>query len=163
DCLSRTLDAALLRLVQAGPVAAPVLDRFAGVYVRDCSTITLPGTLADAWPGCGHGNPARPSAAVKLHVGLELTTGALEGLSLQPGKTSDHGAVGTQAPVPEGALLLEDLGFFDLRRLRHYDAQGVYLLSRAPTRLLVRPAGRRPQRLAVFLAGVPGRRPDCSV
>src|SRR5262249_16648784 len=105
DCLSRTLDAALLRLVQAGPVAAPLLDRFAGVYARDCSTTPLPGTLADAWPGCGHGNPARPSAAVKLHVGLELTTGALEGLSLQPGKTSDHGAVGTQAPVPEGALL----------------------------------------------------------
>lgn len=160
DCLSRTLDAALLRLVRACPVAAPLLDRFTGVYVRDCSTITLPGELASTWPGCGHGNPARPCAALKLHVGLELTTGALEGLSVQPGKTSDRRAVGSHAPLPEGALLLEDLGFFDVQRLRHYDAQGGYLLSRAPTRLLVRPAGERAQRLAVFLAGVRGDRVD---
>jgi hypothetical protein len=160
DCLARTLDAALLRLARACPVAAPLLDRFAGVYARDCSTITLPGELAGAWPGCGHGNPALPCAAVKLHVGLELTTGALEGLSMQPGRTSDRCAVGTHAPLSPGALLLEDLGFFDVRRLRHYDAQGVYLLSRAPTRLLVRPEGGRSRRLAVCLGGVRGDRVD---
>jgi hypothetical protein len=163
DCLSRTLDAALLRLVQACPVAAALLDRFAGVYVRDCSTITLPGDLAGAWPGCGHSNPTLPCAAVKLHVGLELTTGAVEGLSLQPGKTSDRCAAGSHAPLPEGALLLEDLGFFDGQRLRHYDAQGAYVLSRVPTRLLVRPEGGRPRRVAVFLAGVKGDRLDCGV
>src|SRR5882724_6947541 len=58
DCLARVLEAALLRLVQADPVAAPLLQRFGGVYVRDCSTISLPGALAGAWPGVGHGNPA---------------------------------------------------------------------------------------------------------
>jgi Transposase DDE domain len=162
-CLSRTLDAALLRLVRACPVAAPVLERFAGVYARDCSTIALPGALAGAWPGCGHGNPAVPSAAVKLHVGVELTGGQLEGLSLQPGRTSDRCCAGTHAPLPEGALLLEDLGFFDVPRLRHYADQGAWVLSRAPTRLLVRPDGGPPRRVAVFLGGVPGERLDCWV
>jgi hypothetical protein len=160
DCLSQVLQAALLRLVQADPVAADLLTRFQGVYARDCSTITLPGDLAGTWPGVGHGNPAIPCAAAKLHLGLELTTGGLEGLSLQPGKTSDRCCVGNYAPLPEGALLLEDLGFFDLQRLRHYDQLGVFVLSRAPTRLLVRAAGRRPQRLALFLADQTGSRVD---
>jgi hypothetical protein len=163
DCLARTLEAALLRLVQACPVAAPLLDRFAGVYVRDCSTVNLPGGLAGAWPGVGNGDPAVPCAALKLHIGLELTSGALEGLSLQPGKTSDRCAVGAHLCLPERALLLEDLGFFDVQRLRHYDAQGVYSLSRAPTRLLVRPDGGQPRRLAVLLARVKGDRLDAWV
>jgi hypothetical protein len=162
-CLSQVLQAALLRLVQADPAAAGLLDRFRGVYVRDCSTITLPGDLAGTWPGVGHGNPALPCAAAKLHLGLELTTGALEGLSLQPGRTSDRCCAGTHAPLPEGALLLEDLGFFDVRRLRHYEALGAFVLSRAPTRLLVQAAGGRPQRLALFLADQTGSRVDQAV
>jgi hypothetical protein len=153
DCLSGVLHAALLRLVGADPVAADLLDRFRGIYARDCSSITLPGALAGAWPGNGHGQPSIPCAAAKLHLGVELTTGTLEGLSLQPGKTSDRCCAGTHAPLPEGALLLEDLGFFDVVRLRHYDALGAFVLSRAPTRLLVCPEGGRAQRVGPFLAG----------
>jgi hypothetical protein len=153
DCLDRVLHAALLRLVGACPVTAPLLQRFTGVYVRDCSTITLPEALAGAWPG-GPGAPAWPGAGVKLHVGLELCSGALENLSLQPDKTSDRCCAGTHAPLPAGAILLEDLGFYDGQRLRHYAGQGCYVLSRAPTRLLVRAPGRRPQNLAKFLAGL---------
>src|SRR5262249_791386 len=104
-----------------------------------------------------------PCAAAKLHLGLELTTGALEGLSLQPGKTSDRCCAGTHAPLPEGALLLEDLGFFDVVRLRHYDALGAFVLSRAPTRLSVRPPGGRPQRVGPFLAGQTADRVDIAV
>jgi hypothetical protein len=159
-CLYQVLQAALLRLVQADPVAAGLLGRFQSIYVRDCSTLPLPGALAGAWPGTGHGNPAVPCAAAKLHLGLELTTGALEGLSLQPGRTSDRSCAGGEAPLPEGALLLEDLGFFDARRLRHYDQLGAFVLSRAPTRLLVRPDGGRPRRLALFLADQAGGRVD---
>jgi Transposase DDE domain len=163
DCLSAVLHAALLRLVQADPVAADLLDRFGGIYARDSSTITLPGDLAGAWPGNGHGQPSIPCAAAKLHLGVELTTGALEGLSLQPGKTSDRCCVGTHAPLPEGALLLEDLGFFDMVRLRHYDALGAFVLSRAPARLLVRPEGGRSQRVGPFLAGQTADRVDVAV
>jgi Transposase DDE domain len=163
DCLSYVLHSALLRLVAACPVAAPLLQRFQGVYVRDCSTITLPGCLADLLPGCGHGKPEIPCSGVKLHVGLELGTGALENLSLQPARTSDRCCRGTHAPLPRGAILLEDLGFFDVRRLRHYAEQGCYVLSRAPTRLLVRGDGQRQKNLVKFLQGVEGDRVDCWV
>jgi hypothetical protein len=163
DCLDQVLHAALLRLVGACPVAAPLLQRFHGVYARDCSTITLPGALADAWPGCGHARPQLPSAGVKLHVGLELSSGALENLSVQAARTSDRCAVGTHAPLPAGALLLEDLGFFDVPRLRHYDGQGCYVLSRAPTRLCVRRGGGRQQGLVKFLTGCGRDRLDCWV
>jgi hypothetical protein len=160
DCLARVLHAALLRLVAADPVAAPLLRRFQGVYARDCSTITLPAALADVLPGCGHSKPRCASAGLKLHVGLELTTGALEGLELQPAKTADRRCANAHAPLPEGALLLEDLGFFDVVRLRHYGDQGCFVLSRAPARLLVTAPGRRRQNIDSFLAGLAGDRFD---
>ena len=160
DCLARVLHAALLRLVQADPVAAPLLRRFGSVVARDCSTITLPAELADRLPGCGHGRPRQASAGLKLHVGLELTTGALEGVGLHPAKTADRSCAGSHAPLPEGALLLEDLGFFDVPRLRHYAEQGCYVLSRAPARLLITAPGRRPQNIDRFLAGLAGERFD---
>jgi Transposase DDE domain len=162
-CLEQTLYSALLRLVEACPVASALLDRFSAVHVRDCSTITLPGSLAELLPGCGHGRPDLPCSGVKLHVGLELRTGALENLSLQAAHISDHCVVGTEAPLPKGAILLEDLGFFDIRRLRHYAEQGCYVLSRAPVRLLVRAEGQRQKNLVKFLQGARGNRLDCWV
>jgi hypothetical protein len=56
--------------------------------------------------------------------------------------------------------LVEDLGFFDLQRLRHYGEQGVFLLSRAPTRLLVQAPGGPRQNLAAFLAEAKGQSLD---
>ena len=162
-CLYTVLNSALLRLVEACPVAAPLLQRFNGVYVRDSSSITLPACLAEILPGCGHGKPQIPSAGVKLHVGLELLQGSLEKLSLQPATTSDHCCCGSEAPLPEGALLLEDLGFFEALRLKHYDEQGCYVLSRAPTRLLIRAEGQQQKNLVKFLAGVRADRVDCWV
>src|SRR6516162_671717 len=138
------------------PPAAPL----GSVVARDCSTITLPAELADRLPGCGHGRPRQASAGLKLHVGLELTTGALEGVGLNPAKTADRSCAGSHAPLPEGALLLEDLGFFDVPRLRHYAEQGCYVLSRAPARLLITAPGRRPQNIDRFLAGLAGERFD---
>jgi hypothetical protein len=163
DCLSYLLHSALLRLVDACPVAAPLLQRFNGIYARDSSTITLPAALADILPGCGHGKPELACAGVKLHVGLELSRGALENLSLQPARTSDRCCVGTHAPLPAGAVLLEDLGFHDVQRLRHYDEQGCYVLSRAPTRMLVRGAGQRQKSLLRFLQDARSDRLDCWV
>ncbi len=163
DCLSRALRAALLRLVEACPVAAPLPRRFAGVYARDCPTITLPGARAEAGPGCGHARPERPAAGAKRHAGLELSRGARESLSPHAARTSGRCAAGSHAPLPERALLLEDLGFFDLQRLRHYDGQGCSGLSRAPARLSVRVAGGREQALPAPPAGCGRDRLDCWV
>lgn len=160
DCLARVLRAALLRLVAADPVAAPLLRRFAGVYVRDCSTIALPAALADVLPGCGNGRPGCAAAGLKLHVGLDVTTGALEDVGLHPAKTADRCCPGAHAPLPEGALLLEDLGFFCGQKLRHYDGQGCFVLTRAPAGLLVAEPGGSARGIDRFLAGLTADRYD---
>lgn len=164
DCLRRVLASALGRLVEATPAAAGLLRRFRGVYALDSTSWALPPALAGLFPGCGAGGKAAGSAqaALKVTLRLEVGTGALDGLEPQPGRCSDHHAPLAWAPLPPGALLLEDLGFFDLGRMQHYDAQGVYFLSRLRANVHVWHAGRRWD-LAALLRQYPGRRLDLEV
>jgi hypothetical protein len=91
--------------------------------VQDSSTLTLPDALADTWLGCGHG--AQPlSAALKLHVQLELRTGALD-VQVQPGSAADQAAIFAHA-LPIRALRLADLGYWRLAELHRLDQQGVF-------------------------------------
>jgi Transposase DDE domain len=132
DCLRRVLAAALNHLVAAEPVAAGLLRRFAGVYALDATGWSLPAAVAALFPGCGAGGRAAGSgqAALKVLLRLEVGSGALDALDVRPGRGSDLSAPLAWAPVPPGALLLDDLGFFNLQRLQHYAGQGAYFLSR---------------------------------
>jgi hypothetical protein len=151
-CLQEVLRQALHHAIAAQPAALPLLRRFAGVYVQDASTVGLPAGLADLLPGCGGGTaPGQGAAALKLLPRLELTTGALEAVALLPGKGSERADELAWAPLPAGALLLEDLGFFDLGRLRHYHEQGAYFLSRLPGRVAVWDGPGHKSLLAEFL------------
>src|SRR5438067_985532 len=49
-------------LISAKGVAIPLLQRFAGVYIEDGSTIRLPDGLEHYWRGCrgGNGRPRGP-------------------------------------------------------------------------------------------------------
>lgn len=155
DCLQEVLRQALHHVIEAQPAAIPLLRRFNGVYVRDGSSVALPAGLADVLPGCGGGVPGQGAAALKLLPQLELTTGALEAVRLLPGKSSERADELAWAPLPEGALLLEDLGFFNLERLRHYDGQKVYFISRLPTKICVWDGQGRKHTLAAFLRSRP--------
>jgi hypothetical protein len=155
-CLQEVLRRALYQVVHAQPAAIPLLRRFQGVYVRDGSTVTVPAGLADVLPGCGGGAaPGDGAAAIKLLPQLELTTGALDALRLLPGKAAERADELAWAPLPAAALLLEDLGFFDLERLRHYASQHVYFLNRLPTRVCVWDAEGHKHPLAAFLRAQP--------
>ena len=127
--LQQVLQAAVAAVLAAEPVAIPLLRRFAGVYVMDSSTITLPPELAKVWRGCG-GRPGEGTAAVKLQVGLELTTGALDGPELHHGRTSDRSTRQQQAARPRGSLRLADLGYFNLDVLDDQHQQGAFWLTR---------------------------------
>jgi len=127
--LQRVLQAAVEAVIAADPVAIPLLQRFAGVYVLDSSIIALPAELAAVWTGCG-GRPGQGTAAVKLQVGLELTTGALQGPELQNGRTSDRSTLQQQAARPAGSLRLADLGYFNLDVLDDLHKQGAFWLTR---------------------------------
>jgi hypothetical protein len=61
-----------------------------------------------------------------------VTAGALTGMSLLAGRDNDKTAAVAGQPLPAGALLLEDMGFFSGERLQAYSDQGVYVLTRIP-------------------------------
>src|ERR671933_2448316 len=72
--LQEVVAAAVTRLLAADPLAIPLLERFAGVYLEDSTSIVLPEALRELWPGCGtageHG-----SAALKVNLRVDLCTG----------------------------------------------------------------------------------------
>ena len=82
--LQRMLEAAVTHVVTAHPVTIPLIQRFAGVYLLDSSTIVLPDELSQVWRGCGGNQAQRTQAALKLQVQFDLATGARRS-SLAPG------------------------------------------------------------------------------
>ncbi len=117
------------QVVTGDPVALPLLERFTGVYIQDCSTISLPAALASAWPGCG-GQAGVGTAAIKLGVQLDLLAGQLDGPHLGSGRTHDRRVLSAAAPPPAGSLWMADLGLVTIQRLRTIAARGGYFLTR---------------------------------
>jgi hypothetical protein len=161
-CLAQVLHAAFDRVIAAQPTALDLLRRFRGVYLLDSTVLSLPASLAGVFPGCG-GRPGEGRAALKVQLRLELTSGALEALTLHAGRAADLRAALAHAPLPEGALLLDDLGYFAVDRLQHYDAQEVYFLSRVQAGIAVTDADGRRWHLADFLKAQPDPRVDVAV
>jgi hypothetical protein len=128
--LERVLGAAIEQMVAAEAVAVPLLQRFAGVFVLDSSTVALPNGLAGVWAGCGGRVAQGTAAALKLTVRLDLCRGGLTGPVVTAGRTQDRGSILQHAPLPPGALRLADLGFWSLAVFRHIAADGAFWLSR---------------------------------
>lgn len=151
----------LAQAVQAAPAApgpaeatlGPLLDRFTGVYIDDSTTIGLPPSLAEFFPGCG--GKGGPTAALKVPLRLELRHGGLEVSDLQPGRANDLAGPLPHAPLPKGSLRLADLGYYSLEALQEYDAQGVGVLSRLPARTALFDDQQRRWKLHEFLAAQP--------
>ncbi len=130
------------------PVAIPVLQRFAGVYVHDSTSIALPDDLAAPWPGCGGDGPA---ASLKCGVQLDLLHGTLTALDLAPGRTADPQLPCQHRLLPTGSLRLADLGFFDLDVLRKQDVAGSYFLSKLKATTVIVDASGVPRSLWAFI------------
>ena len=126
--LEQVLRRAVSQVIESAPAAVAVLQRFKGVYLRDSTVVSLPAELADQYAGVGGSNGQ--TAAVKLQVRLNYSTGQLEGPVLQSGRTHDQSAPFQDSALPAGALSLADLGFFNLGQFKQADAQGVYYLAR---------------------------------
>jgi hypothetical protein len=142
--LERVLGAAVATVVATTGTSVPLLGRFCGVWVLDCTTIRLPDALAAVWPGCGGRTGRGTQAAVKLQVRFDLAGGALEGPALLAGRTQDKAGPLHAAPLPTEALLLADLGFWSLERLRTLGEAGAFWLSRLhPSTHVLAPRGER--------------------
>jgi hypothetical protein len=127
--LQQMLEETISATFFAEPVAAPLLQRFNGVYLTDSSIVQLPDELWDSWRGFG-GRVMTSRAALKLQVRLDMLEGKLEGPLLCPGRMHDRAAEALHEPLPAGALHLADLGYWKLAGLADLSAQGCYWLTR---------------------------------
>jgi len=150
--LARLLSLALHRAFEADPVAVPLLQRFAGVYLYDTTTVTLTDGLRDLFPGCGGSTPADGQAALKVHVELEMLRGGLD-LDVGPGRHPDAASLLARRPLPPGSLRLGDRAFFNLTVFQDLEEAGSYWISRLPTCVRVESASGRQGKIAVWLAG----------
>ena len=141
-------------LISAKGVAIPLVQRFAGVYIEDGSSIRLPDGLARYWRGCRGGNAqdSGTKAAVKLTLRLELQQGTLHGPLLQDGRSHESKSLLQGVPLLKGALWIADLGYFALVRLAQLSKAGVYFLMPLKDGVVTWLAGQRVDILEVLHA-----------
>ena len=114
-------------------VPLELLGRFSTVVLEDSSTVSLPKELQDCWQGCG-GCAGRGLAAVKLHVRWDLNQGCLWGPSLTHGRTSDRSSPFVEQELPAQSLMIQDLGYFAISRIKERRAANSFTLTRAPAK-----------------------------
>jgi hypothetical protein len=139
DCLKQLAPLAVGALIETQPAAVPLLERFNGVYAEDASSVPLPASLHESFPGCGGNDPkGRDQAAVKFYVRWNVSRGHLTDLSIGPGKQADVTAAQEAPQLPKGALRLKDLGYFDTQLLAKDTAAGVWWINRLPSSVYIR-------------------------
>ncbi len=68
---------------------------------------------------------------------MDLNTGSLAGPYLHSGKLHDMNPQIQWAALPTGALRIGDLGYYNLKRFKDMDSEGVYWLSRVKSNCVV--------------------------
>lgn len=128
DLLAQLLHTAVAQTLLGSPSRIPILQRFAGVVIRDSSIIALPAALQAVWPGVG--GSAGPTAALKLQVKLEYASGQVGGPFLHAARVHDQQSPFHREDLPARTLRLGDLGFFDLAQLARDSQRQVDWISR---------------------------------
>jgi len=125
DFFQQLLCSALEYGCQATADVLPLLQRFAGVFVFDTTDVALPKCLLAEFPSC---NAAQ--AACGILTCLELSQFGIIDLQVGPALDNDLAFDLAHTGLPEGALRLADLGFFNLELLESYTKEGVFYISR---------------------------------
>jgi len=129
EFLKSLLEEAMKQVVAAKlPVALERLNRFSAVYLSDCSVVCLPDELHEQWRGTG-GSENTSRAALKIDTCLELKTGQLR-CGLLQGKQHDSKSPLANAEYEPGCLRIQDLGYFNLERMKAQAERGEFWLSR---------------------------------
>jgi Transposase DDE domain len=142
-------------VVRSDRALAPLLERFSGVIILDSSTITLPDALREQYPGCG-GNYGGGAAALKLQTELDLRSGALADIAIEPGRSPDGASPRQQVTRPAGSLRITDLGYFNVGVFAALASAKAYFLSRLQIGTEVRPAGGEAVAVLEWLTRQPG-------
>jgi len=126
--LQQVLESAVAQVLDIKFHACGLLQQFNGVLIRDSSIVSLPDELKEIWQGVG--GSSGQTAALKLQVDLDYSSGELHGPILQNGRVHDHESPYQDRLLQPGALHLADLGYFDLDRLARDTEGGVYWITR---------------------------------
>lgn len=130
-------------------VDMPLLNRFNGVYMQDSSIIELPREMKNIWRGVG--GTKGENAALKIQVNLNYSTGEIHGPTLQHGRTHDQTSPYHHTHLPKGAVHIDDLGYFSLKRFRRDIQNDVFWVSRWKTRTMVHFEAGKPIHLIHWL------------
>jgi hypothetical protein len=95
-------------------VLAEILERFTSVIILDSTSITVPDSMKEKFPGCG-GTYGRGQAGFKLQTELDLRSGALSHIQIEAGCSPDSATTRQQVERPAGSLRITDLGYFRWR------------------------------------------------
>lgn len=156
DFFRSVLRQALQQAIDPAPRALPLLDRFAGVYLDDCSTVSLPAQLAEQFQGC-----RGCLSGAKLLLRWEVRSARLEALQLHPARAADTELAELLPGLANGSLRIFDLGFFKIAALRRCQQAGAFFLCKLKQPAALRIEGRRVESLARWLGAQSGRRVDC--
>ncbi|MBO0696759.1 MAG: IS4 family transposase [Zavarzinella sp.] len=118
-------------VVGSDRAVAAILERFPAVTVLDSSTIPLPEGQAKTYAGCG-GSYGGGQAALKLQTELDLRSGALAHVEVEPGRRTDSATCRQHVRRGPGSLRITDLGYFCLAVFAAMTRAGEHFLSRLP-------------------------------
>lgn len=124
---------------------AEVLDQFTAVYFLDSTILSLPATLREVFQGVGG---YASCAALKIQMLFDFLSGNISHLSFAAARETDQAYQDHLPHVKPGSLLIQDLGFLNLRTLRAVVGQLAYFLTRWQ------------QGVHVYLASVPDQALD---
>jgi hypothetical protein len=141
DFLERLFRGATQLVVGSNQALAPILERFTTVTVLDSSTISLPDEMQGQFRGCG-GSYDSGASAMKLQTELDLRSGALAHVQIEPGRSPDGATSRQEARHGKGSLRIADLGYFALGVFAAMAAASEYFLSRLQfgTHVLLHPS-----------------------
>lgn len=116
-------------VVQSDQNLAPILERFTSVIIGDSSSVALPDSQEDRFPGRG-GSHGFGRSALKLQSELDLKSGQLVCVEPVNGRQADSACAGQTAKRLSGTLRITDLGYFSTTAFASLAAVGAWFLSR---------------------------------
>ena len=129
DFLEEIFRKATALVVRSAKSLAPILDRFTSVIAIDSTTLTLPDGMEGKFRGCG-GNYHGGKASLKLQTELDLRSGALNPIEIEPGRSPDSATSRQKVSWIAGSLRISDLGYFNLAVFAAMTLAKAYFLSR---------------------------------
>lgn len=139
-----------LRLCGSGALCA-LFDRFTEITVVDSTFIALPSEMREEYPGRG---TKGGEASLKLQTEIELKTGSLKCIEIEPGRNPDCASYRKQATFKKGSLRIADLGYFSIPVWAHIVACAAHFLSRVQSQTRIK-VDEKMQSVIEFLMKLP--------